>query len=696
MIEFRELFAVRAGRFPDHAAANRLLRAIRTLYPDAFILFVKHERIFKALKGPPLGDPITSHNKAKELIGKEEYGKALNLLSPFAADPLRYPEIASDYIVLLIWEGREKEAIRLYESLPPPFPRRLYLLENMGRAYYDEGAFKDSSRLYRAALAKEPSSLEAKKGVIYSSIMEGDWPSAYKQLEELLTTLPNPIYVATESMMLLHSKGLSAEMVEVYRTIDRRYGGRGEEGLRARSNLLTLLPGETREALHSALLRKVEGGDTGLMEDYILTIIIGREYERAVSAIEESGLDLTSAPDETVAWVAWAYFKTGRIEQAKGYYKGILSSNPAYLRAELGLAYCFAVEGDDREAMEILDRLSVAEDDNIEVHFARAFAHEKAGRYWNAIEEYNRIIALAPDNRTAQKLRLQAMSDLGMTTEAIEAATRDLPGDSDLLTNLKGDQAIDHFYWDETGKALAVLTPLLEDGTNMRARFDYIATLIKQGDGEKAVEAYEKLLQEGITPPAWLIGPVAAEYLSLGRPSLALQLYERALEEEPGSFINRMGKFHALQELREWAAAEKLLNAIDAGEPEVYWTGDAARPNWNKLEVALARGWFLIEQGRMREGEEHFTRLREKAPVNSGIRSGLAHIYLWRGWPRKALREFSVIESRDPENVDILTGKIGALNEVGFKRKARDTAASLSRQTIQRTCMLRTLRASLR
>ncbi|NOS35581.1 MAG: hypothetical protein GQ522_02975, partial [Deltaproteobacteria bacterium] len=83
VIEFRELFAVRAGRFPDHAAANRHLSAIRTLYPDAFILSVKNEKISHVLKDPPVGDPITSHNKAKELIGKEEYGKALNLLSPF-------------------------------------------------------------------------------------------------------------------------------------------------------------------------------------------------------------------------------------------------------------------------------------------------------------------------------------------------------------------------------------------------------------------------------------------------------------------------------------------------------------------------------------------------------------------------------------------------------------------------------------
>ncbi|MFQ5585728.1 MAG: hypothetical protein ACE5GF_02740, partial [Thermodesulfobacteriota bacterium] len=74
---------------------------------------------------------------------------------------------------------------------------------------------------------------------------------------------------------------------------------------------------------------------------------------------------------------------------------------------------------------------------------------------------------------------------------------------------------------------------------------------------------------------------------------------------------------------------------------------------------------------------KHFMELRERAPANSGICSGLAHIYLWRGWHHRALREFRVIESRDPGNVGILTGKIAALNEVGLKSEAREAAASL-------------------
>lgn len=677
VIEFHNLFALRVGHFSQRSDAERHLPVLRPLYPDAFILFVKSEKTLDILNDRAALAPLTSHNKAKEFIGREEYGKAIDLLSPFVSEPVLQPEIVSDYLVLLIWEGRGSEAIGLYESLSPAFPRRPYLLENMGRAYYDEGRFEEALQLYSAAFDKDSSSIEAEKGIIYSSIMTDDWPPAYKRLEGLLTALPDPVPVAAEAMTLLHSKGLATEMVELYRAIDRRHDGGDEQESEPRNSLLAALSIETRDALHSAIVADGKTNGTELIAHYILTLIFGGEYERAVSTIDESGLNPASLTNKTTPWIAWAYFKTGRIEQAKELYREILTTHPGYLPAERGLAYCLAVDGDDRGAMEILDRLSKSGQEKVELHFARAFAHEQAGRYWNAAGEYDRIIALSPDNRVAQISRLQAMSHLGMTTGAIEIANRDLPDERALHDTLKGDQAIDYLHWEETGKALTILTPLLEDDANIRARFDHIALLIERGEGERGVELYEELIDEGISPPTWLLGSVAGEYLALGKPDIALELYERVLEEEPGSFDNRMGKFHALQALHEWSRAEELLDAIDGGEPEVYRVDGVVKPNWNKLEVAMSRGWFLVDQGRMAEGEKHFTQLRNRAPANSEIRSALAHTWLWRGWPRKALREFSIAESRDPENIDILTGKLGALNEVGFKRAAREEAAAL-------------------
>ncbi|MFQ5587028.1 MAG: tetratricopeptide repeat protein, partial [Thermodesulfobacteriota bacterium] len=505
VVEFRKLFAVRAGRFSDRAAANRYLSPLRTLYPDAFILSVKHERVSYALKDPtpappprkediPGKDPATIHEKAKELSRRGEYRRALSLLSPFVSDPMRYPAIVSDYIVLLIWEGREGKAIRLYESLPPPFPRRIYLLENMGRAYYDEGAFKDASRLYQAALAQDPSDLEARKGIIYSAIKMGKWPLAAKHLEVLLTRHPSPVSAASEVAGVLLSSGLYGETLDLYRIIDKRGDATGEEGFRARDNLLASLPEATRETMITALLEKAKDEGRDAVADYILLLILNREYEKAVAYLEERELDPSSLADNMTAQIAWAYFKTGDTERAKEYYRDILSSRPDYLRAELGLAYCFAVEGNDDGAMEILDRLAATEPGSVEVRFARAFAHERTGRLWETIKEYDHITTLSPDDPTARRLKLQAMSDLGMTTQAIEAASRELPHDRDLIDNLRGDQAIDHLYWDETDKALDILRALMKDEDNMRARFDTIAALIRNGNGEEALEEYEELL----------------------------------------------------------------------------------------------------------------------------------------------------------------------------------------------------------
>jgi biofilm PGA synthesis protein PgaA len=55
----------------------------------------------------------------------------------------------------------------------------------------------------------------------------------------------------------------------------------------------------------------------------------------------------------------------------------------------------------------------------------------------------------------------------------------------------------------------------------------------------------------------------------------------------------------------------------------------------------------------------------------------LSHTYLWRGWPRKALREFRITETLDPKEVKIKTGKISTLNELAFKEQAREKTAVL-------------------
>ena len=685
VVKFRDIFAVRVGKYPDSDTAKRHLPLLRTLYPDAFILAVKSEQLYKAFEEEAeespseisVDAPRINHERAKALIERDEYEQALDLLAPYAAEPERYPTIVSDYLVLLTWEERQNEAIGLYESLPSSFPRRLYLLLNMGRAYYDEGAFQDAAGLYKAALDQSAADEEARKGFIFSSIRASAWPDAQIHLEGLLPGHPDPVPLAVETITILHSEERVQEMVEVYYLTGRDEDGTDKKARITRRALLAKLPDETKDPLMTRLMKEGAPEDRSAIDAYLLRLVLDKRYGTATRAIDATDFDITPLKRETQAWIAWAYFKGDDVKKSKSHYRTLLASNPGYLPGELGLSYCLASEGSDLEAMTILDRVVGRAPDNREIHFARAFAHEQAGRLLSAIEEYNTILTLAPENPTALRLKAQAMSDLGMTTQAIEAATRDLPNDRELLDNLRGDQVVDYYEWGETEQALHMLAPLLEDGTNLRARFDHIATLVKHGDHGEAVEAYEELLEEEISPPLWLREIIVDSYSTLGKPSTALALHDKALEEAPNSFRNRMGRFYALQDLRRWAEAEELLNALDDEEPAVYWSGDHARPNWNKAEIAIARGWFHVSQDQLKEGEGHFRALSEKAPANSEIRSALAHIYHWRGWPRRAVREFTIIESRDPGNAGILTGKISALNAAGYREEAREAAAAL-------------------
>jgi len=194
---------------------------------------------------------------------------------------------------------------------------------------------------------------------------------------------------------------------------------------------------------------------------------------------------------------------------------------------------------------------------------------------------------------------------------------------------------------------------------------------------EDVVREYEALLRDGIVPPPWVIEMAASAYLYLEQPHKALEIYEQALEKNPRSVNGRKGKFYTLQELRRWQNAGEVLDDLDREQPELSITGNAARPNWFKLELAIDRGWFILYEERFREAETYFWNLRVKAPASMSIRSGLAHTYLWRGWPRKALREFRIIETTDPLYTSSLIGMSAALDALACKEESRELAQRL-------------------
>lgn len=193
---------------------------------------------------------------------------------------------------------------------------------------------------------------------------------------------------------------------------------------------------------------------------------------------------------------------------------------------------------------------------------------------------------------------------------------------------------------------------------------------------------------EGVPLPTEEIAArkAAMAFIELGRHDRALEVFraaQRKLEAtgKEGStahFEVRLAQVRCLVELRRFAEAGKLLDQLDALAPTYLMYRGQRTPNWQKGDVAIERGWWLIAQDRLGEAERYFAELVHAAPQSSAARVGLAHCHTLRGWPRLAREELEEATQLSPEDVGAW-GSLGlALFASGEPEGAERIADSLS------------------
>ncbi len=672
-------YAIRLGRFESYKEAKNIYQTVKPKLPAARIMeaYIKDERLIIMHEGSKSGEALYPEalKMAKELIREGKNREAIELLAPYKTDPVNYPEAVSDMIVLLIWTGKPDEAMELYQGLPESFPRRAYLLRNIAKVHFDRGEYQESLALYQEAL-KSDQEEEAQKGVVYSLVKMGEYNRALDYANDFVMKSPDSFELSFAWADLLMKKERYPEALSAYRRLGNIHEERRSEVFKYRDDTLTSFPHEKRRAVANELAGAVES-DSELFWDYVMVLVLYKEHELAVTALESKRADISTYSPELQARIAWAYFKVGDASRAQLIYQKILERDSENVQAIIGLSYCLSKEGQADEALKILDPQLSENPQNLQIKFARAYAFEQSGRLWDAVEEYDRILSIDAESPAAKRLRLMALSDIGASTHADEGGRKQFPSDSELHETFEGDMATDRILWKEFPRAIEMLRPLAQDKRNLRARFDYIVALAENYDMQEAVGQYELLVEEEIRAPEWVLENAAAAYLYLERPHKALELYEMVLEENPTSYNSRIGKFTVLQELRMWDDAWEVLNDIDKDEPNFFDNGRNLEPNWHKFDVAISRGWSLAYEDRLQESEDLFQYLHFKAPENTNVRSGLAQAYYWRGWERKAYEEFVISENLDPKDKNVQIGKVQAMNKLAMKKKARELSQKL-------------------
>ena len=240
--------------------------------------------------------------------------------------------------------------------------------------------------------------------------------------------------------------------------------------------------------------------------------------------------------------------------------------------------------------------------------------------------------------------------------------------------------------WGENEAAIAELEAILaQDPENTAARGDYIVALSRVDRMTDALAQLETLKRSGKPVPWWVSEAAGDACLYLRKPEEAEVHYRQALESNPESPLKALlGLVNVYTDLRRWDKADETLQQIDGLLAEMRrQLDDSASVEKRKQYLAarnnviVVKGWYLLSQDKLKEAEAYFEGYLTEAAANTNLRTGLAHAYLWRQWPRLAQEQFEINRNLDPQDSRNLTGMGWTLRELNYRREAMALADDL-------------------
>ena len=249
-------------------------------------------------------------------------------------------------------------------------------------------------------------------------------------------------------------------------------------------------------------------------------------------------------------------------------------------------------QGKLEEAIEAYNKALAIKPDYAEAYNNMGIALQEQGKLEEAIEAYNKALAIKPDYAEAYYNMGIALKEQGKLEEAIEAYNKALaikPDYAEAYNNMgnalkeqgKLEEAIEAY-----NKALAIKPDYAEAYNNMGV------ALQEQGKLEEAIEAYNKAL--AIKPDyAEAYNNMGNALREQGKLEEAIEAYNKALVIKPdyAEAYNNMGV--ALQE------QGKLEEAIEA-----YNKALAIKPD--HAEASHNMSFPLLNSGRIKEGLEKY------------------------------------------------------------------------------------------
>ena len=431
--------------------------------------------------------------------------------------------------------------------------------------------------------------------------------------------------------------------------------------------------------------------------DYILTLGWADKNEEVL--LQASKLKLPDAPAYVLEAVARAARNKKEFDKSEQLYRQAIKKMPDRIVSKVGLALVLIDNKKTEEAIKLLLPLKQEQPGQLEVLFALEYAYNRQHKWFMALATNEKILALAPGNNTARRNRVFILDKVGAVTIANSEAQK--------FSELFSKEEIAQIRWsraaflvrsgkisnqdstpkyEEIDEAIRQINDNIDYANSMsekssrwwktRAQFDLIVALHARYDMQEVLDRYQALEQKKITFPPYVLIPVADAYLYLENPEKARDLYQIVLNETAHQkpteqiFYAKISKYFALLESEQNQQATAWIEQLTKNEPEqiqhrAYGKRAGTKNNnpW-KLTTEILLAMDRAYNDDLPEAQTRLETMLNKAPNNQEIRSSLANIYTWRGWPRKAERLYQVALANEPDSVDIQISRVDNLNEL--------------------------------
>jgi biofilm PGA synthesis protein PgaA len=652
---------------------------------------------------------------ALALFGKGEVNQAIAVFQNLVTAYPNESKIFYDYLTVLSSAKKNTLVMKLLprvdlEQAPA------YVLDSLGEVASNIQRFDKAIEIYQVAVRRFPDRISSKYSLALALSRQGNNDKAIVLLEQILIAHPKELKIFYDYLIILTRAGkyekvmslkkqvnleqapayvletlgqaarLSRrfdEAVKIYRVAVRRfpkrlsthYGlaltlssqGKNQEAQRIFENLLAANP-----------------DNLNLFYDFLVILIRGNHKQQVMNLLPK--VDFEKAPAYVLEALGDAARSLRDFNNSIKLYRASVRRFPKRLSSKLGLIYALTDAGYTRMALKLIKRLRVHQPQNLQVLFAYAYIHRARGEYVDALNIYEDMLLIAPDNKDVIYLRILTVADMGAPHRAVELA-KQVPNlfttqewyrflSARITMNLRWSG----FAPEKESERFAETDLTLERLDNEQRfiyatggqknqrlinylRFDRISALRNRSKMREILIEYQHLLKDKVDIPCYVLIPIGDAYIYLEEPEKSRDIYLETLNKCPKNFNARMSLFYAYIETEEWDKAFKTIDSLNA--EQVEWRHSKSRKkvgeNPRKLQTEMTATMARAYADRPDLAQKRLEEMLGIAPANTSIRQALATIYLWRGWPEKALEEYDITLAHEPEFTDAWIARTNAL-----------------------------------